>query len=110
MTDIKRFRGDTYNIKAYVKKADGVTPQPITGWTFKFTCSDHENPIAGYTPKYQIDGTITDGDNGELEFEFTSTEADFVGTYYWDVQVTDGGGKKATLDKGRLVYEQDITK
>jgi len=59
---------------------------------------------------FQIVATITSAPGGTASFPFTAAEADFVGTYWYDVQLTDSTGKIFTLMKGRLIYQQDITK
>jgi len=59
---------------------------------------------------YQVVATLTQPGDGEAEFAFTDYEADHVGTYWYDVQLTDAAGTVYTLAKGRLLYRQDITK
>jgi hypothetical protein len=59
---------------------------------------------------FQIVATIVSAPGGTASFPFTAAEADFVGTYWFDVQLTDSSGKVFTLMKGRIFYQQDITK
>lgn len=59
---------------------------------------------------FQLVATLTQPGDGEAEFTFTDYEADHVGTYWYDVQLTDASGTVYTLAKGRLIYRQDITK
>lgn len=59
---------------------------------------------------FQITATLTQAGDGEAEFEFTDYEADLVGTYWYDIQLTDAAGTVFTLAKGRLIFRQDITK
>jgi hypothetical protein len=59
---------------------------------------------------FQILATLTNPAGGEATFAFTALEADLVGTYWYDIQLTDSSGKVFTLAKGRLLYQQDITK
>ena len=104
---ISRFRGDTYPIP-FTAKVNG-TPIDITGYAFVMSLSTKENPSAAdYV--WQIGGTIDDTTNGRGHFDLTEQQADQVGNFYYDVQVTDAAGKRHTPRKGRMVFTQDITK
>ena len=60
--------------------------------------------------EFQIIATVATPTTGAFEFEWTATEADYLGTLWYDIQLVDAAGKKYTLTKGRIVYRQDITK
>ena len=47
---------------------------------------------------------------GRVEFAPSPTQADHVGTFYYDVQMTDGAGRKRTIALDKYVFPQDISK
>jgi hypothetical protein len=107
MSDLTRYRGDTNSVTATLTNADG-TPYDLASCSATLTCADHENPADGHTPTYSIAGTISAPATGVIEFVYTDTEADFVGTYWYDIKLTDAASKIRTLVKGRLIYKQRI--
>jgi hypothetical protein len=74
------------------------------------TLSTVANPTDTTTQVYQILGDIVDAANGVVEFSPTLDQANRVGYFYFDVQMTDSYGKVSTLVTGTYVYKQDITK
>jgi hypothetical protein len=59
---------------------------------------------------YQLTGTIVDAPAGKVEFAPDANQADQLGSYYYDVQMTDGAGRIRTIITGKYKYVQDITK
>ena len=57
---------------------------------------------------FQINGVITDGPNGVVEFPFTGGEDDNVGDYFYDIQMVQGGIKDTVME-GSFVMSEDIT-
>lgn len=110
MTDITRKRGDTYADEFVIKSK--VTRQPInlTGYTFLLTIDPNKAPASAATNLYQLTGTIIDAAGGRVEFAPTPSQADRVGSFYYDVQMVDGAGRKRTIEGGKYKFEQDITK
>ena len=45
-----------------------------------------------------------------LTFPFVTGDANLVGDYYYDVQLTDSAGQTSTIRKGKIIFAQDITK
>lgn len=107
---ITRTRGDTYPDQFSVTMAKTGLPADITGCTFLMTLSSTSAPDAATPPVYQITGTITNPTTGMVEFSPTSTQADQVGFFYYDIQMTDANGKIRTLLLDSYAYTQDITK
>lgn len=107
MSDLIRFRGDTTNVRAVFTNPDG-SPYNLTDCNVTFTASDHENPVDGYTPEFSIDADLGTPTAGIATFEWSATEADFLGTFWYDVKLVDPNGKIKTVTKGRLVYKQRV--
>lgn len=110
MTDITRKRGDTYADEFVIKSKTTKLPINLTGYTFTLTLDPAKAPIDASNNVYALTGTILDAPNGRVEFAPSSTQANQVGTFYFDVQMIDGAGRKRTVDSGKYKYEQDITK
>lgn len=111
MTDITRKRGDTYADEFTIKSAATGLPLNITGYTFTLTVDPSKEPADATSNLYALTGTILDAANGRVEFAPTALQADQpIGTYYYDVQMVDGAGRKRTIVAGKYVYKQDITK
>lgn len=110
MTDFTRKRGDTYADEFTVTSTTTGAAVDITGYTFKMTLDPSKTPTDATQNIYQLTGTIIDAAAGRVEFAPSSVQADHVGTYYFDVQMIDGAGRIRTIDSGKYVYTQDITK
>ena len=107
---ITRYRGDTVADKVTVTDAAGAVVN-ITGYTFLLTVNKEKAPASTSNQLFQVAGVITDAPAGKVEFSPTSLQADQTpGKYYYDVQMTDGGGKIQTILFGRYTIKQDITK
>jgi len=106
--DIRRHRRSTQPYKIKVKK-DGIA-EDITGWTIYFTLktsmNDNDNQAI-------IDKKITahsDATNGESLIEFTASETDLVGTYYFSVDYKDDEDNEGVLLYGRIEFEDIVRK
>lgn len=111
MVAITRKRGDTYADEITVKsKATGL-PINITGYTFTMTLDPAKDPATSANNLYTLTGTIIDAPAGRVEFAPTAMQADQPpNTYYYDVQMVDGAGRKRTILLDKYKYEQDIGK
>lgn len=107
---ITRTRGDTYPDQITVLSQATGEPINITGYSFALTVDANSDPVSSATNLYSLVGVIIDGPNGVVEFSPSAVQADLVGEYFYDIQMTDTNGKKRTIVKGRYVYEQDVTK
>jgi hypothetical protein len=104
-------RGDTTPWTFTILKADGVTPEPITGFSYLLTVDPSDEPVDSVNNLFQLTGTITDGPNGVVQFELTAGDADQTpNEYFFDLQQTDGSSKIRTIAKGTFEFKQDITK
>ena len=110
MTDITRKRGDTYADEFTIRSASTGAAINITGYTFLLTVDPKPNPTDALANLYQLTGTIVDAAAGRVEFAPSSTQANQVGAFYYDVQMVDGASRKRTIVSGKYKYEQDITK
>lgn len=110
MSDITRKRGDTYADEFIIKSTATDTPINITGYSFTLTVDPEKAPTSAANNLYSLTGVVVDAANGRVEFAPTALQADHVGKYFYDVQMTDGAGRKRTIVSGKYTYTQDITK
>lgn len=111
MTDITRKRGDTYADEfEVISEITGVVIDITTGYTFLLTVDPEKAPTTATNNVYQLTGVVTDGPNGIVEFAPSAVQADQLGSYYFDVQMTDPTGRIRTIDDGKYKYIQDVTK
>ena len=107
---IVRKRGDTYAIPLTIIDSAGAV-QDITGKAFVLTVNSVERPVDASTELFQLVGTVTDAENGEVEFPMTDEQANHVGEFYYDVEMSDAdGANRRTVLKSSFTMEQDITK
>jgi hypothetical protein len=104
---LERVRGDTAADVITIKS--GNTPVDLTGCSALMTINSLRNPPDDSTQIYQVAGVITTFDSS-ISFSPTEEQADLVGFYYYDIQLTDATGHKRTLVKDAYVFTQDITK
>lgn len=110
MSDIERKRGDTYADEIVVKSKTTGLPIDITGYAFTMTVDPEKAPLTADNNLYQLTGAIVDAAAGRVEFAPTSTQANQLGKFFYDVQMVDGAGRKRTIVSGKYTYSQDITK
>lgn len=108
--DICRTRGDTFPLD-YTLRDDQGTAIDITTFSFKLTVDPSPDPTDASTNLFQLVATIVDGVNGRFQFPITTVQADQAPeTYFYDLQMIDGGGNIRTIAKGKFTFTQDITK
>ncbi len=110
MNDITRPRGDTYADEFVLKSKTTGQPLNIAGYSFKLTVNAKKDPGPSDAPEFQVTGSILDASGGRVEFAPTATQADRIGSFFYDIQMVDGTGRKRTLPKAKYVFTQDITK
>lgn len=108
MTVITRRRGDTYPIEILVTSND--IPLDVTNCTFKLTVDPNKAPVDNVANIISLPGELVVGETGRVNFPFTDGQADHLGKYYYDIQMTDAGGVIRTLLADKFVWVQDITK
>lgn len=110
--DITRRRGDTYPDSFTLTLRETGDYANLTGCSFLLTLDTLKNPVGVLTNVYQIVGNVPNPANGVVQFSPTLSQADRVGYYYYDVQMTDQSGKVRTLTPfgAQYVYIEDITK
>jgi len=107
---LSRSRGDTFADVFVVKSAATDTPLDLSGCSFLMTVDPSANPENADNNIFQLAGTVIDAAAGRVEFAPSDAQADQVGSFYFDIQITDALGRKRTLKYGSYVFIQDITK
>lgn len=103
-------RGDS-DAKGFVVQDSAGVAVNITGFTFALTVNSEVNPADQVNEKFSIAGVIGSPTLGTVSFAPSTSNTDITpGTYFYDVEQTDGGGSIKTLIKGTCVIVQDITK
>lgn len=111
MTEQTRTRGDTYVDEFVVtSKITGAVIDITTGYDFLLTLDTRKKPDDATTQVYQLAGVIIDGPNGIVGFSPTATQADQLGKFYYDIEMTDPAGRIRTIELDKYTYTQDITK
>ena len=104
--DITRFRGDTDPLVFTFSK--NKVALDITGSSFTLSVSTEQSPtVSSYT--LQLFGVVTAPLTGVVEFTPTATQSDFVGSYFYDIEMVNGVNIK-TIVSGKFKMIQDITK
>ena len=104
MPELARYRGDTTPFTF-----SGTAPGSVAGWTFTLTINSKQNPPDTADQLVALVGVITDPDAYTVEFRPTTVQMDITGRVYYDVSVDDGTYER-TLEKGSIVFTQDIGK
>jgi len=111
MAAITRFRGDTHPLTFAL--TDNATPAvaiDITGFTFLLTVDTLEEPGDALTNVFSIAGVIDSGVGGTFKFTLTAPQADNLGEFFYDIELTDTASAIRTIAKDAWTWEQDITK
>lgn len=107
--DFTYTRGDSIPINITVTSSGGG-PVDITGATFLLTVDPSQTPTDAANNEFQSTGTIVEPLAGTVTFPISTTNSDLLGEKYYDIQMTDSGGIKSTIGKGKITFVQDITK
>lgn len=110
MRNITRKRGDTYPHKIEVINKCTNEPLDVTGFSFLLCVDPSSAPLDNSSNIMQLTGTIVDGPNGLVEFPLSDTDADNVGDFYYDIQMTDTTNRERTIEHGQWKMKQDISK
>jgi hypothetical protein len=106
---IFRTRGDTYRLR--VTLSSGGTALNLTDCTILLTVSSEAEPTDSTNQLFQIAGSIYGAaTNGIVDFEMNESDADNLGRFFYDIEVTDSAGQTRTVLSGEFIFEQDITK
>lgn len=110
MTTISRYRGDTVPDQITVVDTAGVAVN-VTGYSFLLTVNKNKDPSSTAGQLFQVAGVIISGPAGTVKFTPSAVQTDQTpGKYYYDIQMTDGGGLIRTIISGNYVIKQDVTK
>lgn len=116
--DFERRRGDTKDIAIRLLQ-DGVVIPDAQGWSGLLTINTVKEPDLGVSPEtgvqiFQATGAPNSpATDGILRFDFTGFAASpevAVGSYFYDIQLTDPATKISTPQIGKFVVKQDVTK
>ena len=116
--DIERRRGDTKDISIRLKDSSGNILD-VTGYTALLTINTSKAPDPETSPQegeqvFQASGAPNSpGTDGIIRFDmdaFGGSPYVPVGSYFYDVQITDAGGEILTPLIGKFKVVQDITK
>lgn len=110
--DILRRRGDTYADSFTITLRNSGDNADLTGCSFLLTVDTKKDPVDTATNLYQLVGTVVDPTTGIVTFSPNDTQANRIGYFFYDVQMTDQSGKKRTITPygAQYVYVEDITK
>lgn len=106
VTAIKRYRGDTKDVVLFLTKDKVIFP--LAGASAILSVSTEKSPT-GNTYLFQSTAVVDEAE-GSLSFPITTENADNLGDFFYDVQLTDVSNKISTILKGKWGFEQDITK
>lgn len=104
---INRTRGDTSPDVIFV--SDGRDVVDLTGCSALMTLNTVMNPTDTTTQLYQVSG-VFNLVRGSISFSPTEAQANLLGLFYYDIQLTESNGTKRTLIKDAYLFTQDITK
>jgi len=108
--ELARRRGDTFAHVFTITDGAGA-PIDITGHSFALTVDPSAAPADASANLFAITGAIIDAPAGKVSFAPDVAQADQTpGTYHYDVQMTDAGGRIRTIAAGKYKIVQDITK
>ena len=105
-----RSRGDTYGDEFLIRSAATGLPINLTGCSFLMTLDPEQAPATNTNNVFQLTGSVLDAATGSVEFAPSAGQADLVGSYFFDIQMTDAVGRKRTIKYGTYTFKQDITK
>jgi hypothetical protein len=110
-TKISLFRGDSYPLSFTLRNAASATPIDLTDCSLLLTVDTLADPPDDTTQVFQLTGSLdADPTTGKVYFTPDTTDTATVGTYYYDVQLTDADSNIRTVVKSTLTISMDITK
>jgi len=106
---ITRTRGDTYPFTVTFRDSAGAVID-LTGASFILTVNEEEDPDADELAEFSLIGVVAAPLTGVVEFTLSESDADHVGRFFYDIQMTDVQGYIRTMMRGPFEMQQDITK
>lgn len=115
LEDIKYKRGDTKPLRIRIKSPDTKEYVDLTGCSFVLAIDSLPDPPDTSTNIANITGTIDPdqvANRGVVTFYPTATDTDHIGTFYYEIQMTDAAGHDITLNSDPLIwtFSQDLVK
>ena len=105
---IERKRGDTEEL--VLDLTSDKKPKNIVEHTFKLTVNKEMSPIDTRAQLFSIDAIIINPLEGKIAFFFTKEQVNFVGQFFFDIEMTKPNGTTRTISEGHFIFTQDITK
>lgn len=93
----------------FTVKSDGA-PLDITDCEFWLTVDPSKDPVDDTNNLWSIAGNIESAVGGTVSFSINNAQADYVGKFFYDLQMIDAAGYIRTIQKGKFTFVQDITK
>lgn len=106
--EILRKRGDTEEIVMNI--VVNKNTKDITGHSFKMTVAKQLSPTDSSSKIFDITARIVKANQGQIAFDITPEQANHVGQFYYDIEMTKPDGKIKTIVEGNFILTQDITK
>ena len=112
MTRLRMIRGDAQAWDFAIVMPNGQ-PQTLVGATLRFTTRARLDDAApAFTRTVGTGITVTDALGGLITVRLAPTNTSTLvrpTTYYWDLEVTDGGGNIKTVADGTLEVRLDVS-
>jgi hypothetical protein len=105
---ITRFKGDTYQVVLNIKNPDR-TPFDLAGRSFTLSVTAGRDKGTTSYLLQSIGAPIGDPAEGALGFPLTAEQVAHVGSYDYDVEMTDTDGTVKTIAHGTWLFIQDVT-
>lgn len=102
--DIEIYKGDTFEVILNFKDSSSMAVD-LTGFIGLVQFKDANNMVAA-TPTITMNAN---GTVGAAKIFIANTATIAAGTYSWDFQLTDSGGRKRTYIGGKVTITQDIS-
>lgn len=111
--DITILRGDDQIVRFTVTTSTGAA-QDVTGWSFKFTVKSSLDDAIGSANFQKTTGgfgiALTTPSGGIVDVTLAATDTQTLGgSYYYDLEGTDGSGLAHTVRLARFNVRKDVT-
>jgi len=110
---LRSVRGDTTAWEFAITEPDG-DPQSLIGATITFSARARlDDPAPVFTRTIGQGITVTDAAAGEITVRLAEADTSALTqptTYYWDLEVVDAAGNRATVADGTLAIRMDVSR
>jgi len=99
-------RGDTKPFGFTLLDEDG-NARDLTGHSYELTVNTESDPSDATNEVFTVTGVVS---SNTVSFNLSTSEADQLGTLFYDFQETDPSADIFTIAKGEIEWRQDINK